>query len=110
MVGYLQKFMPNLSETNNILRQLCEDKVAFHYDQARQAAFDKFKKMVTKTPVLKFYDINKSVTVQTNASKFGIGFVIMQDEHPIAYASKALEKGSHRKGNASNSFCLPQIS
>ena len=71
MVGYLQKFMPNLSETNKILRQLCEDKVAFHWDQAHQAAFDKIKKMVAKTPVLKFYDINKAITIQTDASKFG---------------------------------------
>ena len=41
-------------------------------------------------PVLEFYDAHKPVTLQVDASKTGIGAVVLQDGKPVAYASKAL--------------------
>ena len=41
-------------------------------------------------PVLEFYDPHKPVTLQVDASKTGIGAVVVQDGKPVAHASKAL--------------------
>ena len=41
-------------------------------------------------PVLESYDAHKPATLQVDASKTGIGAVVLQDGQPVAYASKAL--------------------
>ena len=48
------------------------------------------KKFLTEAPVLKYYDVSKSVTVQCDASQSGLGAVLLQDGQPICYASRAL--------------------
>lgn len=46
--------------------------------------------MVSNAPVLKFYDVNKAVTLSVDASSVGLGAVIMQNEQPVAYGSRSL--------------------
>ena len=92
LVGYLQKFVPSLSDKTKPLRQLCEPKTARHWDKAHQDAFDELKTCVANAPVLKYYDVNKPITLQTDASKSGLAAVLMQDDMPIAYGSRALDK------------------
>lgn len=41
-------------------------------------------------PVLKLLDFSKEFTVEIDASGLGIGVVLMQQGHPIAYLSKGL--------------------
>lgn len=50
--------------------------------------------MIT-TPVLAYYDVNRKTKVYSDASKYGIGGVILQEQdnglwRPIAYFSRAL--------------------
>lgn len=42
------------------------------------------------SPVLAYFDVSKPVTVSCDASKSGLGAVILQNDKPIAYASRAL--------------------
>lgn len=42
------------------------------------------------TPILKYFDTDKNTVVQCDASESGLGACIMQDGHPIAYASRSL--------------------
>ena len=48
------------------------------------------KEILCCKPVLKFFDPTQRVTLQVNASKLGQGAGILQDEHPIVYASRFL--------------------
>ena len=40
--------------------------------------------------MLKFFDSQKKTVLQRDASMSGLGAYLMQDEHPVAYASGAL--------------------
>ena len=84
----LQKFVPNMSQLAAPLRQLLEKDVLWHWTNVHNEAFMKLKTVMTQTPVLQFFDVNKPVTLSVDASSKGMGAVIMQ-EGPVAYASKA---------------------
>ena len=53
-------------------------------------ALDEIKRLVTSEPVLKYYDPKLEFTLQSDASETGLGAAILQDNQPIAYASRAL--------------------
>jgi hypothetical protein len=51
---------------------------------------DEIKRLVTAKPVLKYYDPKLRLVLQSDASETGLGATIMQENQPIAYASRAL--------------------
>ena len=48
--------------------------------------------MCCKAPVLAYYDVNKEVTIQCDASKEAVGAVLLQEGRPVAYASRKLRE------------------
>jgi hypothetical protein len=59
-----------------------------------QRSFDSLKKSLTTTPVLSLPNFAKEFTIETDASDKGIGAVLMQQGHPIAYLRKTLSNKS----------------
>ena len=90
MATYLAKFIPNFSQLASPLRVLLEKNTAWHWGKPLQDSFEKLKVIITNAPVLKYYDVTKDVTIQVDASPNGLGAVLLQDEHPVAYASGSL--------------------
>ena len=91
MVTYLSRFAPNLSEvTNPLHRLLTQQANELQWHQLQVDAFEKIKSIMTDSPVLVYYDQHKPVTLQVDASKIGLGAVLIQEGKPIAYASKSL--------------------
>ena len=41
-------------------------------------------------PVLKYYNINEEITLECDASQYGLGAAMKQNGQPVAYASRAL--------------------
>ena len=50
----------------------------------------KIKDKLISAPTLSFYDVNKSVTIQADASQNGLGAWLLQEGKPVAFASRAL--------------------
>ncbi|KAK7912921.1 hypothetical protein WMY93_013132 [Mugilogobius chulae] len=92
MANYLSRFAPGLSEVNAPLRQLLKQETEFVWDHNQDKAFRQMKDLITREPgpVLCYYDTTKEVRLQVDASKHGLGAVLMQEGRPIAYASKSL--------------------
>lgn len=62
----------------------------FHWNGEAEAAFNELKTIMSNTPVLALPHFSKLIVTETNASKLGVGAVMMQDGKPITYLSKAL--------------------
>ncbi|MCG7882987.1 MAG: DDE-type integrase/transposase/recombinase, partial [Candidatus Thiodiazotropha endolucinida] len=92
MITYLQKFAPNMAEMTSPLRQLLSGDVEFVWEKSQQDAFDKIKDVITREPgpVLAYFDPRKAITIQSDASKHGLGCVLLQDGKPVCFASKSL--------------------
>ena len=48
------------------------------------------------TPVLRYYNLQEEVTLQCEASQFGLGAALLQKGQPVAYASRALTDAETR--------------
>uniref|UniRef100_A0A8C4S4R6 Gypsy retrotransposon integrase-like protein 1 n=1 Tax=Erpetoichthys calabaricus TaxID=27687 RepID=A0A8C4S4R6_ERPCA len=89
-ITYLSKFLPHLSEVCEPLRKLLSKDVTWHWLPKHEAAVQEIKKLVTTTPVLRYYDVSKPVAIQSDSSQHGLGCCLMQGGQPIAFASRAL--------------------
>ncbi|WVZ80628.1 hypothetical protein U9M48_028087 [Paspalum notatum var. saurae] len=92
LAGYYRRFIESFSRIAKPMTSLLEKGVPFHWTKERQAAFDELKRRLTTAPVLTLPDLTKSFTVYCDASKEGLGCVLMQEGKVIAYASRQLRK------------------
>ena len=101
MCGFYRKFVPRYSEITFSLTELLKGKSNFAWSADCELAFNKLKAILSSSPILKSPDFNKPFLLMTDASDFGVGAVLMQEDDlqnqlPIAYFSKKLNE-SQRK-------------
>ena len=89
-VQFLSRYLPRLATVDAPLRELEKSDVLFHWDYPQMESFRKIKQLVSQAPVLQYYDVDKPVTIQCDASGKGLGAVLLQDNKPVCYASRAL--------------------
>ena len=68
MITYLAKFLPNLSDVTEPLRRLLDKHVQWHWNDTHEKSWKQVKQLITREPVLKYFDPNKEVTLQCDAS------------------------------------------
>jgi hypothetical protein len=72
-------------------------KSSFKWNNSAQECFETLKRVMSSTPVLATLDSAKPFVVECDASRIGIGAVLMQDGHPIAFESRKLNKKEELK-------------
>ena len=90
LVNFLNRYTPKLAELCSPLRKLILKDSHYSPGDPEHAAFDAIKAEFKKKIILPYFDRNKETILQTDASKKGFGAVILQEEQPIYYASRAL--------------------
>jgi RNase H-like domain found in reverse transcriptase/Integrase zinc binding domain/Chromo (CHRromatin Organisation MOdifier) domain len=90
LANYFRKFVLGLSHMCRPLTELTKAGTAWQWGDKEQVAFDSVKQALCSAPTLAMPDTQKDFTVICDASDFGIGAVLMQDGHPVAYSSKLL--------------------
>ena len=72
------------------LRHLLDRDVEWHWDHKHENALTQVKQLITREPVLRYFDDKKEVTLQYDASESGLGATIMKEGQPVAFSSRAL--------------------
>lgn len=96
LAGYYRKFVKGFGIISKPLTQLLRKGVPFTWTTETDQAFNCLKHALVTAPVLALPDFSQPFTVETDASESGIGAVLSQNKHPIAFISKAL--GPRTKG------------
>jgi hypothetical protein len=92
LAGYYRRFIPDFSKIAKPMTSLLQKDHKFVWTEECEAAFCTLRKLLTTAPVLAQPDIEKSFDVFCDASKNGLGCVLMQNGRVIAYASRQLRK------------------
>ncbi|XP_057871791.2 uncharacterized protein LOC131078113 [Cryptomeria japonica] len=84
--GYYRRFVNGFSQLGAPLTDLTK-KGSFHWNAQAQQTFDKLKEVMSTCPVLALPNFTRPFILECDASGEGIGAVLMQDHHPIAFES-----------------------
>jgi ribonuclease HI len=94
LCSYYRRFVKGFSQLSAPLTDLTK-KGAFQWNKEAQLTFDKLKKAMSTCLVLALPDFTRPFILECNTSREGIGAVLMQDRHPIAYESRKLTPTEH---------------
>jgi len=89
LTGYFRRFVKNYGQITKPLNSLLK-KNSFLWTEDAQKAFIALKKAMVLALILALLDFTKEFVVEIDASGGGIGPMLMQESHPIAYLSKVL--------------------
>ena len=59
--------------------------------QQHEQAFNEVKILLSEAPILKYYDVNEPVIIDSDNFDVGFGAAVVQSNRPTAYASCTLK-------------------
>lgn len=99
MVNYINRFSPRLANLTAPLRDLLKHDAEFIWGPEHEKAFQATKAEIGKSTVLRYYNPSRPLIVQVDASGSGLGAALIQEDGPIAFASKSLVGAETRYSN-----------
>ena len=108
LVNYLNRFSPRLAELSDPLREICRQHTEFQLTKSVHVVFSKIKEEISKNVTLSYFNPKSETTLQTDASKKGLGAVILQSSKPVMFASRALT-GAEKNYQNLERECLAMI-
>ncbi|KAK1629078.1 hypothetical protein QYE76_003393 [Lolium multiflorum] len=92
LAGYYRQFVEGFSSIARPMTQLLKKDKKFEWTDKCEESFQKLKARLTTTQILIMPDITKPFDVYCDASKIGLGCVLMQEGKVISYLSRQLKQ------------------
>jgi len=100
MANQMNKFSPNIAKISKPLRELLSSKMAWTWNTVHANAYKAMQDEISSPRVLALYDTEAKTKVRADASAYGLGAVLLQQQHnnwrPVAFASRALSETETR--------------
>lgn len=94
LVNFYRRFIPKFADIAEPIVKLTRKVAIFEWDESREAAFQYLKELLTTAPILKYPDLSNLFRVETDASQFSVGGVLLQEAHgswlPVSYHLRGL--------------------
>jgi len=98
LAGYYRRFVEGFSSIAAPMTRLTQKGASFRWTEECEESFQKLKTALTTAPVLVLPTGSGSYTLYCDASRIGLGAMLIQDGRVIAYTSRQLkvhEKNYH---------------
>jgi hypothetical protein len=79
LAGYYRRFIKDFSKIAKSMTKLLKKSKTFEWTKECQASFEELKKRLTSSPVLILQDLTKKFDIYCDASRQGLGCVLMQE-------------------------------
>jgi len=107
LAGYYRRFIEGFSSLSGPLTTLTKKNTPFVWSDKCEASFQELKRRLVTAPVLTLPMESVGYVVYTDASKKGLGCVLMQHGRVVAYASRQLKE--HEKNYPTHDLELVAI-
>ncbi|KAL0562069.1 hypothetical protein IC582_002519 [Cucumis melo] len=107
LAGYYRRFVENFSRIATPLTQLTRKGAPFVWSKACEDSFQTLKQKLVTAPVLTVPDGSGNFVIYSDASKKGLGCVLMQQGKVVAYASRQLK--SHEQNYPTHDLELAAV-
>ena len=91
LAGYYRRFIEDFSQLSAPMTRLTRKEVKFEWNDLCDKAFQELKRRLTPTSILMVPERGQRYTVYYDASKDGLGCVLMQSRRVVAYGSRQLK-------------------
>jgi hypothetical protein len=92
LARYHRRFIKGFSKISKPMTELLQKDKKFEWTSAYEASFQELKKRLTTAPILVIPDVEKPFSIYCDAAGQGLGCVLIQDGHVVAFASRQLRK------------------
>ena len=96
MAQYSSRFIQNFATLTQPLRQLTHQDTPWRWGRTEESAFLAVKLALCESTRLAYFDMKKKTEIIVDASPVGLAALLIQENRPICYASRALSDVEQR--------------
>jgi transposase InsO family protein len=90
MINYSARFIPNYATISEPIRRLTRKDVSWEWGPDQDNAFHTLKQHLQSSKVISYFRPGQDIEVIVDASPYGLGAILSQNERVVAYASRSL--------------------